>query len=113
MMHQRGQVAVASKPNRGSGEAFPERGGFVRIDVTSASNAKAGSALVKSLSPLLIGPTKDCDGNDVVRFENLYQFRKVFAELKHWDEAANEPSFEWREWKFGLEKCIFFVLFFA
>jgi hypothetical protein len=98
-MQQRGAVVLAWKPQRGSSNAYPQLDGFTRLDVTSGSNNKLGALQLKSLSPLLIGPLSDCDGGSVVRFENLWQYRKVYSEFGHWDAAKNQPTDKWRAWQ--------------
>ena len=68
---------IARKPGRMSGMSHPSIEGFERIDVTSGSGKKVGTALASSLSPLYLGPVLDDDGKKCVRFENLWQFRKT------------------------------------
>ncbi len=97
-MKQRGAVFVAGKPQRGSSVSFPDREGCSRFDVTSGSNAKLGTAALKNLSPLLIGPCLDCDGKKVVRFENFYQYQKVLSELGYWDSETKQPTPKWKAW---------------
>lgn len=96
---KRGAVVVAQKPSRGAGEKFPTRENFTRIDVTSGSAKKFGSVKATSLSPLFLGPVKDCDGEECDRFENLWQYRKVFPQLGHWDEEKQVPSVAWVKWR--------------
>jgi hypothetical protein len=98
-MRRRGVVTLARKPQRGSSNAYPERDGFTRLDVTSGSNNKLGALQLKSLSPLLIGPVCDCDGGPVVRFENLWQYRKVYSDLGHWNDKKRQPTVKWRTWQ--------------
>jgi hypothetical protein len=94
-----GKLVVAKKPGRGSGQSFPERDGFVRVDVTSGSGKVVGKSKASSLSPLLVGPAVDWEGKSCVRFENLWQYNKVFPQLKHWDAEAQKPTKEWQKWQ--------------
>lgn len=99
MKQGRGVVLVAQKPSRGSGLSYPSRAGFDRVDVTSGSGKKIGKTNASSMSPLFLGPVDDCDGDSALRFENLWQYRKVFPQLRHWDYENHCPSAKWREWK--------------
>ncbi len=99
-MQKKGVVVVGQKPTRGAGIEFPSRPGFTRIDVTSGSANEFGSGVKATLlSPLFLGPVTDCDGEICNRFENLWQFRKVFPQLKHWDADKNTPTETWMEWR--------------
>jgi len=73
----KGTVVVAQKPGRGIKSAWPEREGFVRIDVTSGSNKKIEGHSATDFSPLFLGPVQDAAGNKALRFENYWQFTKV------------------------------------
>ena len=96
-----GEVWIATKPYRVSSTAFPERVGAVRVDVTSGSGKLLGEKKVPAtqLSPLLMGPVKDCDGIEAARFENLWQYRKVYPQLGHWDHEASRPGDAWVVWR--------------
>ena len=100
------QVCVASKPPRGCGIPFPERPGYLRVDVTSGSAAKLpGGARAVELSPLHLGPVRDAEGNVFVRFENLWTYHKVYPQLGHWDPDKRRPTAEWRRWRAaGMQK---------
>ena len=90
-------VLIAKKPSRGSGEKFPCREFFTRVDVTSGSMnilSKNPHVYAKELSPLLIGPAKG-----VIRFENLWQYTKVYPQLGHWNDRKQCPTKKWEEWK--------------
>lgn len=96
-------VWIAGKPGRGSKVTFPEKKGFLRIDVTSGSGKKLmlGTQKVSAtqLSPLLLGPVLDCEKESAERMENLWQFRKVYPQLGHWDDENNCPTPLWTQWK--------------
>eukprot|EP01102_Stenamoeba_stenopodia_P004289 TRINITY_DN14611_c0_g1_i1.p1 TRINITY_DN14611_c0_g1~~TRINITY_DN14611_c0_g1_i1.p1 ORF type:complete len:264 (-),score=50.23 TRINITY_DN14611_c0_g1_i1:108-824(-) len=96
---ERGTVAVAQKPERGGKSPWPERDGFVRIDVTSGSNKKIDGSHASDLSPLYLGPVEDIEGNKALRFENYWQFTKVYPQLGHLDKDTKEPNATWRRWR--------------
>ena len=98
-MKQVPQVVIARKPGRGSGSSYPSRLNYTRLDVTSGSGNKLGSAKVSSVSPLYVGPVVDCDGESCVRFENAWQYRKIFPQLGHWNEQESKPTQEWQRWQ--------------
>lgn len=93
---------VASKPGRSAGLKFPEKKDFLRIDVTSGSGNlltfKAKKVPASQLSPLLLGPVIDCDGESAERVESLWQYRKVFPQLGHWDDESKRPTEAWFKW---------------
>lgn len=90
------QVVVAQKPFRGQ---YPSRDGYGRIDATSGSANRWGSVSATQVSPLYMGPVMDCDGEQCNCFENAWQFRKVYPQLGHWDEAEQKPSEAWHQWR--------------
>ena len=101
-MGNRGTVAFASKPMRGSRGAFPAMEGFTRVDVSSGSMFfLPGRIPAKSLSPLLLEPVTPYEDGEVqpIRFENLWQYTKVYPQLGHWDNSKNEPSDSWYAWR--------------
>jgi hypothetical protein len=68
---------------------------------TSASGVLLGKKKVPAtqLSPLYLGPVSDCDGESAARFENLWQYRKVYEQLGHWDAQSQRPTPEWDRWR--------------
>lgn len=96
-------VWVASKPGRGSKTAYPEKKGFLRVDVTSGSGNKftvdKKKVSATQMSPLFLGPVQDYAGLQAERFENLWQFSKVYPQLGHWDSVREQPTEAWTEWK--------------
>lgn len=96
---KRGSVVVAQKPGRGSSYKYPAREGFTRVDVTSGSFKSFGLHKATGMSPLYLGPITDCDGDKALRFENMWQFRKVYPQLGHWDEATQRPTKAWDVWR--------------
>lgn len=96
---KKGIVVCAQKPSRGANLKFPHREGFTRIDVTSGSANKIGSVKAVLLSPLYLGPIIDCDGDECNRFENLWQYRKVYPQLQHWDNEKGTPNNKWTIWR--------------
>ena len=91
-------VAIAQKPGRGQGE-YPKRDGFMNIDVTSGSMNKINNLKATVLSPLYLGPVIDSDGNKALRFENYWQYLKVYPQLGHWDPINKKPTDKWKAWK--------------
>ena len=109
---QRGRVAIASKPFQKSGRpapdcptlpalpALPALPGFKRFDITSEGTAKlAPNVFACDVSPLLLGPVADFAGEQCVRFENLWQYSKVYPQLGHWDAALQKPTPAWYAWR--------------
>jgi hypothetical protein len=95
-----GSVVVACKPRRGSGVKHPHRDAFERVDVTSGGTKKLGHFKSCTLSPMMVGPVLDWDGNKATRFENLWH-----PQLGHWDVERGEPTRAWHMWKSqGLSK---------
>ena len=91
-------VAVGQKPGKGKG-VHPRREGFTNIDVTSGSMNKINGRTTRVLSPLYLGPVTDADGDKAIRFENYWQYLKVYPQLGHWDPINEKPTDKWVSWK--------------
>lgn len=91
-------VAIGQKPGRGKG-SHPKRDEFTNIDVTSGSMNKINDTSATTLSPLYLGPVTDSDGDIALRFENYWQYLKVYPQLGHWDEVNQKPTDKWHAWK--------------
>lgn len=91
-----GQIWVAQKPGRGSKIPYPAKEGYTRIDVTSGSGNKLVFCNEKvpatQMSPLYLGPEHQ-------RFENTWQYSKVYPQLGHWDTERECPTPAWTHWK--------------
>jgi len=101
-------VAVGQKPgfdrrsDKGQGSVQrtnPRRDGFTNIDVTSGSMNKINNRSARVLSPLYLGPVVDSDGDKALRFENYWQYLKVYPQLGHWDQINKKPTDKWIMWK--------------
>jgi hypothetical protein len=92
-------IWVGSRPGRGKGHDYPVQENTLRIDVSSGSMKKIDNLSMKNLSPLLLGPVYDLEGNEYIRFENLWQYNKVYPQLGHWDPIREEPTTKWYEWR--------------
>ncbi len=91
-------VIIASKPFRGSKIKYPVKKGYLRVDVTSGSMLKLGDFYAKNLSPLFLGPIELETGEKVNKFENLWQYSKVYKHLNHIDDDG-EPNKKWKLWR--------------
>jgi len=92
-------VWIGSRPPRGSKQLYPEQPDCIRIDVSSGSMKKINKLYMKNLSPLLLGPVFDNEGNEYVTFENLWQYNKVYPQLDHWDFELKIPTEKWFLWR--------------
>lgn len=92
-----GTVYVARKQR---GHKHPTRPGCITIDVTTASRKKLGNdVFARDVSPLFLGPVTDpSDGMQACRFENLWQYNKVYPQLGHLD-SHGQLTEKWQAWR--------------
>lgn len=88
------RIYIGSKPKRGSKKKWPLVPNTTRVDVTSA-NLKYR----KDLSPLFVGPTTAPDGTVFDRFENAWQYSKVYPQLGHYGKLSKTETPKWFEWR--------------
>jgi len=92
----RGRVFLGSKRR---GVEQPVRLGCVRIDVTSGSGKKLGEHKATTLSPLYLPGPPVKKGARAITFENDWQFRKAYPQLKHVDAKTNKPTPTYWKWR--------------
>lgn len=68
-------------------------GEYKLLDVTSRHK---NEMVAHSLSPLWLSGTKSSDGEDCYRFENLWQYTKVYKEFTDENGNPTEEYFKWR-----------------
>lgn len=68
------------------------------IDVTSNNNREK---VAHELSPLWLGPVRASDGEMCERFENLWQYTKVYSEFTGADGNPTPEYFQWRSKAFS------------
>ena len=98
MKGKKGKIIIAQKPKRGSSIKYPTIEGYKRIDCTSGSNNKINGEKAIWFSPLYLGPVEDKEGHTSLRFENYWQYTKVYPQLGHIDEY-NKPTSKWTKWR--------------
>lgn len=84
-------IRINKLPHRFSGQKWPKINGYVNINVTSSANG-----CWRELSPMLLGPiiyTGEGVNITVKRFENLWQFSKVWP--SDIDKETGLPNKEW------------------
>lgn len=74
---------------------------YYQADVTSSSSCQT----FREMSPFLVGPGQTDRGETYQRFENFYQFSKVYQSYA--DEKGNPTDlyFQWRREGFGMDKA--------
>ena len=107
------EVFVGKKSQRGvSGSIDPVIEGVKNINATSGSMNKINGISAKQFSPMYLGPVieKDIfgieDGLTSKKFENYWQYSKIFKELNQVDDKGfiTEEWYKFRQYGFNKDK---------